>query len=184
MPDVMIFYPDGTIFSTTVASDGYSSLTHARLADPAPQTLTPGSPVPVFVGRTGPKWHDTGLNLTALTGGGGSLKTEVNRHFFSIQCRNQDPHQIYMAIANSFLRRFGGKFYPTITPGAPTTIRLDSMYIDDDKPFAPVSTPWEIRWIYNPSKSFYLGGVGGHPGSSLRSDVADQLYRTQDLCTY
>jgi hypothetical protein len=179
-PDVVIFYADGTIFNTKVAPGGYISATQVTLADPAPQALA-AAVVSVFVGRMSVKWHDTGFNLSALPNTGW-LTIDVNRASLMLAYYQKTPAQLTQ-IADVPIERFGGDFYPAITPVNNQAIELENIWVDDDNHFLPVVTPWELRGIDSINQDYYAGGVGGHPSSRLRTYVTDLFYKNQDLGT-
>lgn len=184
-PDVVIFYADGMIFNSRIAYGGYGSATQAMLMDPAPQGLSQQS-VPVFIGRMGVQWFDTGLEREAM-GAGDILDVEVNRHtmtlLYQFAATNTAP---LIHVAKKTIERFGGPFYPVIRPTRPQTITLSHTYIDDPDwtKVNPAGTPWELRGMGSASSSWYQGGAGSHPSSNLRVRVTDAVFDTNDLCTW
>lgn len=181
-PDVVIFYASGAIWNTRVASGGYTSATQATLAAAAPAALSAAT-VPVFIGRMGPQWFDTGVTSADLTSGA-ELHVDVRGHSLSVMLQRAGNNEASV-IVRKFIERFGGAFYPTITPIANQNIVLSNLYIDDPMraPVAAVCTPWELRGTSGISgDTYYQGGVGGHPSSMLWPVVTDAIYDVNDLC--
>ena len=180
-PDVVVFFDDGTIWNTTVASGGYTSPTQVTLSDSAPQTLTAETAL-VFVGRMGVPWFDTGLDLSSISSSG-VFEINVSRDMLMIGYKPASYVTPYYFVDRP-IQRFGGGFYPVITPETSQEIVLTNVWVDERKMFAPTTTPWEIRGIADPQQAYYLGGVGGHPASRLRTDAMDPFWSVQNLCTY
>jgi hypothetical protein len=183
-PDIVLFYPDGTIFNTQVAYGGYISSTQVTLANPAPQALV-GQSIPVFLGRMGIKWFDTGI-VAANIQSGDLFEIDVNRSRMELLYKSAYASNLsQLPIAQRFVERFGGPFRPVFRPVAANTIRLSSLFIDDPNrtKIQPAATPWELRGAYSPAQNWYHGGVGGHPSSDLRTYVTDLVFDVNDLCT-
>ncbi len=181
-PDVVIFYADGSIWNTQVAASGYTSATQATLASAAPAALSAAT-VPVFIGRMGVKWFDTGVTSSDLASGA-EIHIDVNRYSMTVMLQKAGKTSASV-IARKFIERFGGGFYPTITPIVNQNIVLSNVYVDDPmgSPVAPVCTPWELRGAAAPNgDTYYQGGVGGHPSSMLWPVVTDAVYDVNDLC--
>jgi len=177
--DVVFFYPDGTIFNTQVV--GFSSSTSVTLRDPAPQAIA-GVSTPLFIGRMGTKWFDTGLNLSGLTSTG-KLAVDVSRDTLVVGYKTATAILVSQCV-DVPVERFGGTFYPSITPHASQQIVIDHWYISEYRPFAPQLTPWEVRGMKDTGdNNFFLGGFGGHPSSRIMTDVLDSFLVNQDLGT-
>jgi hypothetical protein len=180
-PDVVIIFPDGTIWNTQVAGGGYVSATQATLAAAAPQGLS-AQTVSAFIGRMGVKWFDTGIMLAGQSGTD-LFEVDVNR--CTLMLGFQSAAQTLPAmVVNTPIERFGGTFYPVLTPAATQAVELFDMWIDEDRPFAPTTTPWELRGIADGISGYYLGGAAEHPSSRLRTDVVDAFFANQDLCSW
>ena len=184
-PDVVIFYPDGTIFNTQVAyGTGYTSMVQVTLANPAPQALA-AAVVPVFLGRMGLKWVDTGVAQSAM-GAGDFLQVEVNRHELTLLYQPA-ARTLGHVILKGPVERYGGPFYPVFRPVASSqTIALSRIYIDDPNrtKVQPACTPWELRGVQSTAYNWYQGGRGDHPSSNLRIRVTDAVFDTNDLSTW
>ena len=183
MTDVVIFYPDGTIWNTQVAYGGYTSATQVTLTSAAPQALS-GTTVPVFLGRMGVKWFDTGIVASAVTTGD-IVELNVNRFSATLLYKSAtDGNSDVVPVFRRFIERFGGPFRPAFRPKALTNLVLSGIYVDDPNrtKIQPVAPPWELRGVSTPARNWPHGGTGGHAASDLRNYVSDLIYDVNDLC--
>lgn len=180
MTDIVIFLPDGTIFSTQVDWGGYTSATQVTMVDAAPQSLA-GVSVPMFLGRMGVRWFDTRFVPASAT----------NTGIFEIGIAGGDmlfgynptmtPAPIPELRVSRSIERFGQTFYPALYVGGSQQIALSNSWVDEAEIFQPTTTPWELRGIPDNNSDYAPGGVGGHPGARLRNEVIEPMYASQNL---
>src|SRR4029077_19188919 len=111
-PDVLLFYADGTVFNTQVAS--YTSATQATLVDNAPQTLAAVS-VPMFIGRMSLKWFDTGLKPSTTTATGLVCVNLIGGELLLGYLDDVVTSQIPMYSVFRTVERFGGACNPVLS---------------------------------------------------------------------
>ena len=178
-PDVSIIFPDGTIWQTQVAYNGYISATQATLVDAPPQTLA-GQTVSMFVGRMGMQWFDTGIVPSGTTNVG-YVAFSVVRGEFQIGYIPDPTTLVQQVYAFKTLERFGGLFNPTMHSKVAQQMTLVNRWIDDDTPIAASTPGWYMRGIIDANSDYHQGGTAGHYGSMVRTAVLDTLYAHQNL---
>lgn len=180
LPDVTLFYPDGTIFNSQVAS--YTSQTQVVLAHPAPQALAAAA-VPMHLGRMSVKWFDTGINLSGLTTTTNFIDVEVARGSLLIGYQDADGNPSTLPIMRK-IERFGGSFQPVLRAQADTTIAVSRLFIGDVPTcYMPTIVPWDMRGIPGTADGYWLGGQGGHPATTVQPHVLDPLLANVNLST-
>jgi hypothetical protein len=178
-PDVVIFYPDGTIWNTQVAYGSTITPTSATLVDAAPQSLV-GQTVPMFLGRMGLKWFDTGLTPSA-TSNTGAFALSVIRGEVAMGYAVDRGADIPMHSIQRTLERFGGLNSPVIYVKGAQQIQLSNRWIDDDVPIAASTPAWYQRGLITTNSDITWGGTGGHYGAAMRASVLDTMFAHQNL---
>jgi len=179
--DIVIFYPDGTIFCTKVATGSYIGPTQVTLQDNAPQSLAAVS-VPMFLGRLGVRWYDTGITPSATTNTG-ILEVNINRASVMVGYMATLTNPIAPMPVIVPIERFGQDCNPVFSVLGAQQIVLNNIWVDSAMPFAASCTPWELRGMNTANSDSTYGGVGVHDGARQRAEVVDLLYATQNLTT-
>jgi hypothetical protein len=178
-PDVVVFYPDGTIFNTKVAYGSTITPTSATLADPAPQALT-GATVSLFIGRMGLKWFDTGLAASTTTNTGifalNVIGGEVLLGYLQDTTTLIPQYSVFKTI-----ERFGGSFNPVVYVKAAQTMTLSNRWVDDDHPIEATTPAWYQRGYLAVNTDYEQGGAGGHYGAMTRAAILETVYAHQNL---
>jgi len=177
--DIVIFYPDGTVFNTQVAYGTTATATTATMASPAPQSLS-GQTVPLFLGRMGLKWFDTGLAPSTTTNTG-AFTISVIRGELAMGYAPVYQVDLPMDPVMRTLERFGGNYNPVFYSKGAQQITLVNRWIDDDVPVQASTPAWYQRGVITTDSDWAMGGTGGHYGASMRTTVLDALYSTQNL---